>query len=349
MSLSIELAERGLVPEPLLRYGIRNLLRRRLKEEAVRHSDLGSARTQWLAHMQQSPIAPLPDRANEQHYEVPAELFAVMLGNRLKYSSGYWPEGVNTLDQAEEAMLALTAQRAQLADGQRVLELGCGWGSLSLWIARHYPASSIVAVSNSNSQREFIEARAVEQGVKNLTVITRDMNDLVLPQGSFDRVVSVEMFEHMRNWHRLLTRISQWLAVDGRVFIHVFAHRVYAYPFETAADDDWMGRHFFTGGMMPSADLLEHVDSPFSVEQRHEISGVHYARTAEAWHSNLVANAQRVQDLFARDLGESEAKRRYERWRLFFLACAELFGFQSGTQWVVAHTVLAPKRGGKHP
>ena len=346
MSFSIELAERGLVPDVLLRAGIRRLLGKRLREEALRHENLERRRAEWLEAMATAPVAPVPDLANAQHYEVPAEFYRIALGAQLKYSSAYFPPGVTSLDQAEEAMLRLTAERAQLADGQRVLELGCGWGSLSLWMAREFPRSTFVSVSNSNSQREFIEARAKERGISNLTVITADMNHLDLPPKSFDRVVSVEMFEHMRNWSALLGRVRRWLEDDGRVFIHVFAHRLFAYPFETHADDDWMGRHFFSGGMMPSLDLFHRVSAPFVVERQHEVSGVHYAKTAEAWLRNVDANVDRVEALFARDLGPGQAKVQVERWRIFFLACAELFGFEGGEQWLVSHYLLAPRAVG---
>ncbi len=344
--MSITLAERGLVPEPIIRVGIRRLLSKRLRDEALRHHNREGALTDWVAAMSRAPIAPVPYLANAQHYEVPAELFEIALGRQLKYSSGYWPTGVQNLDDAEEAMLALTAERAGLADGQRILELGCGWGSLSLWMARHYPNAQITAVSNSRSQRAFIESRALAQGLSNVVVLTADVNEIELPERAYDRVVSVEMFEHLRNWSGILARLRRWIVDDGQLFIHVFAHRLYAYPFESIADDDWMGRHFFSGGMMPSADLFERIDSPFRVAARHEVSGIHYARTAEAWRDNLVARAADVEALFARDLGRVEGKLRYERWKMFFLACAELFGYCGGTEWVVSQNLLVPKAGG---
>lgn len=316
---------------------------KRLRDEAGRHRDLERARSAFVAGMRRAAIAPVPNKANDQHYEVPAELFEIVLGRQLKYSSAYWPAGVSTLDDAEEAMLALTAKRARLEDGHKILELGCGWGSLTLWMARNYRSSRITAVSNSRSQRAFIEARARREGLTNIEVITADMNELTSPGEGFDRVVSVEMFEHMRNWSKLLRRVRGWLRDDGRVFIHVFAHRRFAYPFEVEAADDWMGRNFFTGGMMPSADLFEHVDSPFIVEERAEIPGTHYAKTAEAWHQNLVANEQRVKALFESELGRSEARLRFNRWKMFFLACAELFAFRGGAEWVVSHNLLAPR------
>ena len=337
--LTVEFMERGLVPELLVRAGIRRLLAERLRAEAARQP---AFRSEWLAAMSSGPIAMVPALANAQHYEVPPEFFVQVLGRQLKYSSCYWPEGVDTLDDAEEAMLAMTAKRAELADGQRILDLGCGWGSLSLWMARHFPASTIVAVSNSLPQRSFIEARARAMGLSNLTVLTADMNDFAAPGDRFDRIVSVEMFEHMRNWEALLGRARQWLRDDGRLFLHVFAHRRFAYPFEADGDDNWMGRNFFSGGMMPSVDLLGQLDIPFSIVAQHEVSGTHYARTAEAWHGNLLARARTLEPLFAGDLGPRAARVQIERWRIFFLACAELFAYHGGTEWVVSHTLLAP-------
>jgi cyclopropane-fatty-acyl-phospholipid synthase len=346
MTLAIDIAERGLLPDPILRAGIRRLVAKRLRDETARHGDDDRVKSAWVRHMASAPIAPVPELANAQHYEVPAEFYQIVLGSHLKYSSAFFPPGVQHLDDAEAAMLSLTAERAGLADGQRILELGCGWGSLSLWMAAHYPGSRIVAVSNSRSQREFIEDTARRRGLSNLTVLTADMNAFEAAGPRFDRVVSVEMFEHMRNWPSLLGRVRRWLADDGRVFIHVFAHRKYAYPFETSASDDWMGRHFFSGGMMPSLDLFDRIPSPFVVEQRHEVPGVHYQKTAEAWLDNLDAHQERVEALFARDLGRRAAKVQVERWRMFFMACAELFGFGGGREWLVAHYLLAPKTDG---
>jgi len=240
-------------------------------------------------------------------------------------------------------MLSLSSERALLADGQRVLELGCGWGSLSLWMARKFPRSTIVAVSNSAPQRAFIESRANDEGLSNLTVLTADMNhfDSTLPR--FDRVVSIEMFEHMRNWSSLLGKIRRFIRDDGRLFIHIFAHRAHAYPFETVARDDWMGRNFFTGGMMPSVDLLGRIPSPFQIEETYEVSGTHYAKTSEAWLANLSKNERRIEALFAKELDANEAKLRIERWKMFFLACAELFAFRGGSEWLVAHYLLVPR------
>jgi cyclopropane-fatty-acyl-phospholipid synthase len=336
---AVTLSEHGLVPEVLLRGGIRRLLADRLRTEAARQPAFREA---WPRTMAKGPIALVPAMANAQHYGVPPAFFQKVLGRQLKYSGCYWPAGVDTLDDAEEAMLKLTADRAQLADGQRILELGCGWGSLSLWMARRFPASTIIAVSNSAQQRGFIEARIRAEGLTNLEVHTADMNQFVPSDAGFDRIVSVEMFEHMRNWEALLQRARGWVKDDGRLFIHVFAHRLYAYPFDSEGDDNWMGRHFFSGGMMPSVDLLDRLSIPFSVVARHTLDGTHYARTAEAWHTNLLAEARNIEALFAADLGRRGAKLQLERWRMFFLACAELFAFRRGGEWVVSHALLAP-------
>jgi len=338
MTLGIELAERGLLPEPLIRHGIRQLLRRRIEGESTRHADREAALARFIREMEGSEVAPMPALPNRQHYEVPAAFFRAVLGRQMKYSSAYWPRGVETLDAAEEAMLRLTAERAELADGQRILELGCGWGSFTLHAAARFPGARVVGVSNSASQRAHILEEAARRGLANVEVITADMNGFA-PPGTFDRVVSVEMFEHMRNWPELLRRIHGWLAPGGKLFVHVFAHRSFAYPFEDRAADDWMGRHFFTGGIMPADDLLPRVRGPLALEAHWVLPGAHYARTAEAWHENLRARAAAAGA--ALGLPPAQARRQVGRWRIFFLACAELFGFAGGGEWVVSHYRLA--------
>lgn len=349
MSLTIQAAERALLPDASIRWGIRRLLRKRLSElrDRARQSQQ-AVPSDWLQQMRDSAIAIETDSANEQHYEVPAEFYTLCLGHHLKYSSCYWDESTQNLSQAEARMLELTCERAQLTDGQTVLELGCGWGSLSLWMAERYPNSQILSVSNSAGQRQYIEARAADRGLTNLEVRTVNINNFQ-PEGKFDRVVSVEMFEHMRNWEALLTSISQWLESDGKLFLHYFSHRTTSYPFENRGDDDWMARHFFTGGMMPSHDMAHHLEIPLEVEKDWAELGVHYSQTAEAWLKNLDRNRDRALEVLqqAGYNPQRAAERQLQRWRIFFLSCAELFGYHQGSEWLVSHVLLRNQRTGE--
>ncbi|MBU6198326.1 MAG: class I SAM-dependent methyltransferase [Xanthomonadaceae bacterium] len=331
------LAERGLLPDWMIRAGIRRLCAQRLHAQGA--GDAVAAWTRFqscLDELRESPVAIHTDAANAQHYELPPRFFELCLGTRLKYSSCYFPTGNETLDQAEQAMLALYGERAQLADGQDVLELGCGWGSLTLWMAQNYPRSRITAVSNSRPQREFILARCRALGVTNVEVITQDVNRLQLESARFDRCVSIEMFEHMRNYATLLAHIATWLRAGGKLFVHIFCHRELMYPFETDGDDNWMGRHFFTGGLMPSADTLLWFQRDLTIEQQWRLSGTHYARTANAWLANQDKNRATVLEVLEQAYGE-QARVWHQRWRMFWMACAELFGYRGGNEWLVAH------------
>ena len=325
------LLERDLLPDVLLRAGIRRLNRMRLRDEAAR-----TDRAAFVDGLKRSPIALHTAAANAQHYEVPAAFFERVLGPRLKYSAGYWADGARDLAQSEEHMLDLTCRRAGLADGQRILDLGCGWGSFTLYAAERFPAARIVAVSNSRSQREFIEARAKARGFPHVRVITSDINDFEAP-GPFDRVVSVEMFEHVRNYERLLQRVASWLAPRGELFVHIFCHRRFAYPFEDEGDHDWMARHFFTGGLMPSAGLLGQFQRDLRLREQWEVNGRNYARTCEAWLENMDAHRAELLPLFAQTYGADQARRFWAYWRIFFLACAELFAHEGGEEWFVSH------------
>jgi cyclopropane-fatty-acyl-phospholipid synthase len=305
------------VPEPLLRLGIRANLATRLRRERAKGP---AAKEAFVDELRRAPIALVPAKPNEQHYEVPPEFFELVLGPRLKYSSCHWPAGVETLAEAEEAMLALTCERARIEDGQAILDLGCGWGSFALFAAERFPRARITAVSNSRLQREWIEARAPA----NVEVVTADVSELVLDR-RFDRVVSIEMFEHMRNYEALMERLAGLLEPDGALFVHLFCHRELAYPY----GEGWMARKFFSGGTMPSADLLPRFDRDLRLVERWLVEGTHYARTAEAWLERLRANEDEIARRFGRAfLGE---------WRVFFLACAELWGYRGGAEWLVAH------------
>lgn len=323
------LIESGRVPDPLLRAGIRAACATRLRRERRRGP---AAKRELVERLRALPIAEQVDRANEQHYEVPAEFFRLVLGPRLKYSSCYWPAGVETLADAEDAMLALTCERAGIEDGMTLLDLGCGWGSLTGWLAERYPASRIVAVSNSRDQRVEIESKKLP----NVEVVTADVNVLELDV-AFDRIVSVEMLEHMRNYEALLARIASWLAPEGKFFCHVFSHSRFAYPYE----DGWMARRFFTAGTMPSDDLLLHFQRDLTLEEHWRMSGTHYMRTAEAWLERFDVNRAAIEEVLDRAYGEGRGRAWANNWRVFFLACAELWGYAGGSEWLVSHYLFS--------
>ena len=332
------LAERGCLPDSFLRQGIRRLCARRLREETAGGADQQAARfAERIEMLRSSPVAIHTGAANAQHYELPPAFFELCLGKRLKYSSCYYPRGDESLEQAENAMLDLYDERAELTDGQRILELGCGWGSLTLWMAKRYPNAAIVAVSNSNQQRDYIETQCRQRRLRNVHVITQDVNRLDLNAERFDRCVSIEMFEHMRNYDLLLGRIARWLRPGGKLFVHIFAHRTLMYPFETAGADNWMGRHFFTGGMMPASDTLLWFQRDLKIEQRWHVDGTHYRRTANHWLANQDARRGEVMSTLVNAYGSEAAHLWSQRWRMFWMSCAELFGYANGREWLVAH------------
>ena len=336
ISKLIELAEKGIIPDFFIRQGIVRNCENRLNNENVSNTEKVSSRKQsWIQQMKESPVALVPEKANEQHYEVPPAFFEKVLGKHLKYSSGYWPDGVNSIDDSEESMLELSFKRAQLKDGDSILELGCGWGSLTCYMASKLPNSKITAVSNSKDQKEHILNRCKNQGLGNIEVITEDMNDFETEK-NYDRVVSIEMFEHMRNYKKLLSKISSWLNDGGELFIHIFTHQSVVYPFENQGEADWMAREFFSGGMMPSHDLLLHFQDDLIIEDVWRMSGTHYEKTSLAWVNKMDANKDSVMKIFSETYGD-DAKLWFQRWRIFFMSCEKLFGYNNGSEWGVSH------------
>ena len=333
----IQLAEKGILPDRLIRYGIRNLCRKRL-DWGIEMDDQAFEEHHhyWVEKLKQSPIALVPEKANEQHYEVPPDFFEQVLGKHLKYSSGYWPNGIDTLDQSEKAMLEITCQRADLKDGMNILELGSGWGSLTCFMAKLLPNATITTVSNSENQGIYIQNRCRKSKIKNIKVITADMNDFKTVD-VFDRAVSVEMFEHMRNYQELLRRIHSFLKPEGKLFVHIFSHKFLVYPFEDNGPGDWMSREFFSGGLMPSHRLFLHFQKDLNIEKVWRISGTHYSQTSWAWLDKMDQHKAYIIDIFSKTYGYKNAKIWWQRWRIFFMSCAELFGINHGNEWGVSH------------
>jgi cyclopropane-fatty-acyl-phospholipid synthase len=338
---AVNWTELGFVPDTVIRAGIRRLLESKRKEIHSGDAEFAAtAMNSFVSMMNESPIALVPDLANEQHYEVPAEFFTQVMGDHLKYSCCYWPNDVSNLSEAEAAALEITVKRAGIEDGMAVLDMGCGWGSLSLWIAEHFPNASVTSVSNSVSQHDFILQQAAERSVSNIDVIVCDMNDFDI-DSKFDRVVSVEMFEHMRNYGELFRRISQWLVPDGKFFMHVFCHKSTPYEYIDKGPGDWMSRYFFTGGIMPAADLPLHFPTHLGIERRWHWNGQNYAKTCNAWLEKMDANKAAIMPVLADCYGESDASLWWQRWRIFFMACAELFDYDEGQEWFVGHYLFS--------
>jgi len=333
----INLAEKGFLPDLLIRLGIKRLCGQRLSEtNTLGLEALENSHQQWIDLLTESPVAIVPEKANEQHYEVPPKFFELVLGANLKYSSGYWSKEVFSLDESELEMLKITCERAGLVDGQDILELGCGWGSLTCFMAQKFPNSKITAVSNSKDQRNFIQQKNDKLNLQNIKVFTADMNDFSTDE-KFDRVISIEMFEHMRNYDELLKRIDGWLKQNGKLFVHIFSHKEVAYPFEDKGDGDWMAREFFSGGQMPSHRLLMSFPDRMKIEKDWRVSGTHYEKTSLAWLRKMDTKKIEVLELFKTTYGEKDASEWFQRWRIFFMSCEVLFGFNEGSEWGISH------------
>lgn len=340
-----KLLEQDKLPDSLIRIGIRKLLRRRLKDEKLANTELQQEHLMNLiADLKGSPIAVNTPDANAQHYEVPTEFYQYCLGKHLKYSCGYWKEGVTELDISEADMLELTCNRAELKNGQDVLELGCGWGSLSLYMSAKYPESNFTVVSNSRTQKIYIDEQAKQRNIPNLAVITADMNNFSIDK-TFDRVVSVEMFEHMRNYELLMKKVASLLKPAGKLFVHIFTHKDLAYKFEVKDESDWMSKYFFTGGIMPSDDLLLYFNKDMSIEKHRHVSGLHYAKTSEAWLVNMDKHKKEIMPIFENTYGKANAVKWWVYWRLFYMACAELWKYKNGEEWIVSHYLFNKKQG----
>jgi cyclopropane-fatty-acyl-phospholipid synthase len=333
----INLVAKNIIPDWIIRFKIRQLLKLRLKEESQGPIELRQKKLMKLIdELKASPIAINTVDANEQHYEVPTEFYKLVMGKHLKYSCGLWQNGKKNQDNSERDMLELTSERAELSDGQDILELGCGWGSLTLFMAKKFPKSKITAVSNSRTQKEYIDNQIEKKELNNVKVITADMNDFFI-ESKFDRVVSVEMFEHMRNYQKLLKNVNKFLNDDGKLFVHIFSHKELAYKYEVRDDTDWMSKYFFSGGIMPSDHLFHYFNEDMIVKKHWHVNGTHYEKTSNRWLSRMDANKDQIIPIFRDTYGPDQVDKWWGYWRIFFMSCAELWGYNDGEEWIVSH------------
>ena len=328
------LLSRGLIPDFLLRRGVRSQGKQRLA--MMVKGNLSNDYEKFLKEASSGEIAVHTDDANNQHYEVDSEFFQYCLGKNLKYSSCYWDENTSSLDQAEDNMLELYCKRADVKDGMDILDIGCGWGSLSLFLANKYPNANITGISNSSSQKLFIDKEASKRNLRNLKIITSDINDFKSSK-KFDRIISIEMFEHTKNSKKLLDSIDSWLNPKGCFFMHDFAHKNNPYYFDKDQNNAWMAKYFFTGGMMPNHNLFRDLESNLNYQKSWMLSGTHYEKTSNAWLNKMDHNREKILTLFKENSDIKTAKRNFHFWRLFFIACAEIFGYANGSEWCVSH------------
>ena len=337
------LLERDRIPDFLIRARIRSLLRRRLKDESFSTAEQQQLHLmELIGQLKASPIAIETGAANEQHYEVPTAFFSMVMGKHMKYSCCYWDDNTPDLSSAEAKALEITCQRAQLREGMNILELGCGWGSLTMFMAQKFPSAHVTGVSNSSTQKLHIESQCKMRGITNVRIITADMNVFDINE-TFDRVVSVEMFEHMRNYQLLLEKISRFLKPDGKLFVHIFTHKEFTYFFDVVDETDWMSRYFFTGGVMPSDDLLFYFNDHLTIQDHWHWDGTHYGKTSEAWLSNMDAHKNEIMPILAETYGAEQSVKWWVYWRIFFMACAELWNFNNGREWIVSHYLFTKK------
>lgn len=336
------LLDGGYIPIPVLRRGIRAQLA--VRKQEITFPDVGAAlahKLSFVEDLKKRPIAINTEDANKQHYEVATEFIQMCLGPRMKYSCCLYPTGRETLAEAEELMLASYVEKAGLKPGMKILDLGCGWGSLSLYLAQHLPTCEITALSNSRTQKVFIDAAAKERGFTNLTVVTGDVKEYNFPAASFDRVMSVEMFEHMKNYAFLLAKVSEWLRPEGKLFVHIFCHK--DQPYDYLETDGWMSQYFFAGGTMPSSDLFLYFQDHLTVENHWAINGKHYSRTCEDWLKLQLSHKREAEPFLAQTYGKGQVTRWYNRWIVFYLACSELFNYNDGNEWYVTHMLMKKK------
>ncbi|KAJ3691988.1 hypothetical protein LUZ60_012338 [Juncus effusus] len=328
--------ERNLLPDAVVRRLTRLLLAARLREGYLpsAHLQLESL-LHFIRSLKEMPIAVETDTAKTQHYELPTSFFELVLGKNLKYSCCYFKEKSSDLEESEIEMLDLYCERCQIKDGNRVLDLGCGWGSLSLYVAKKYKNCNVTGICNSVTQKTHIDQQCRQNNLTNVEIIVADISKFQMER-TFDRILSIEMFEHMKNYKELMKKISGWMEPDGLLFIHHFCHKTFAYHFEDKNEDDWITRYFFTGGTMPSSNLLLYFQEDVSVVNHWLVNGTHYSKTSEEWLKRMDKNISKIKPIFETTYGKDSAIKWIAYWRTFFISVAELFGYNNGDEWMVA-------------